>query len=115
MLDFGGLRVEELAKKLVSIGCDRYNVFQGHQTSMTIQFKNKVVPFIIRVHYFAHQTNLGIIAFSNVPLMHQLEGILQNMFFFFTIQKHLQNSKRLQIFSTPRATRFYEMSKANRS
>jgi len=35
--------------------------------------------------------------------------------FFFTIQKNLQNSKRLQIFSTPRATRFYEMLKAARS
>jgi hypothetical protein len=54
MLDFCGLRVEELVGKLVSIDCDMSNVFQGHQTSMTTQFKNKVAPFIIRVHYFAH-------------------------------------------------------------
>jgi hypothetical protein len=31
--------------------------------------------------------------------------------FLLTIQKNLQNSKRLQIFSTLKATRFYEMSK----
>ncbi len=30
MLDFGGLGVEELARKLVNIGCDKFNVFQGH-------------------------------------------------------------------------------------
>jgi len=30
MLDFGGLGVEEIAGKLVNIGCDKFNVFQGH-------------------------------------------------------------------------------------
>jgi hypothetical protein len=30
MLDFGGLGVEELVGKLVNIGYDRSNVFQGH-------------------------------------------------------------------------------------
>jgi hypothetical protein len=30
MLDFGGLVVEELVGKLVNIGCDMSNVFQGH-------------------------------------------------------------------------------------
>jgi hypothetical protein len=54
MLDFGGLRVEKLVRKLVSIGCDMSNVFQGHQTGMTMQFKNKVAPFSIRMHYFSH-------------------------------------------------------------
>jgi hypothetical protein len=37
------------------------------------------------------------------------------LLFGFVLQKKLQNSKRLQIFSTPRATWFYEMSKAVRS
>jgi hypothetical protein len=76
MLDFGGLGVEKLAKKLVNIGYDRSSVFQGHWTGMTMQFKNKVAPFIIGMHCFAHQTNMGIITLSNVPLVHRLEGIL---------------------------------------
>jgi hypothetical protein len=54
MLDFGGLGVEELVGKLVNIVCDGSSVFQGHQTGMTMQFKNKVVPFITRVHCFAY-------------------------------------------------------------
>jgi hypothetical protein len=60
------------------------------------------------MHYFSHRTNLAIITLSNVPLVHQLEGILQRMYvFFLIIQKSLQDSKSLQIFLTPRATRFY--------
>jgi hypothetical protein len=47
-----------------------------------MHFKNKVVPFITEVHCFAHRTNLVVIILSNVLLVHQLEGILQNMFFF---------------------------------
>jgi hypothetical protein len=82
MLDFGGLRVEELVRKLVNIGCDMSNVFQGHRTTMTMQFKDKVAPFITRMHYFAHQTNLVVITLSNVPLVHRLEGSLQNMYVF---------------------------------
>jgi hypothetical protein len=76
MLDFGGLRVEELVRKLVNIGCDRSNVFQGHQIGVTMQFRNKVIQFINGVHCFAHRTNLGIITLLNVLLVHQLEGIL---------------------------------------
>jgi hypothetical protein len=30
MLVFGGLGVEKLVRKLVSIGCDKSSVFQGH-------------------------------------------------------------------------------------
>jgi hypothetical protein len=54
---------------------------------MTTHFKNKVVRFIIEMHCFAHRTNLAIITLSNVLLVHQLEGILQNMFFFSHFKK----------------------------
>jgi hypothetical protein len=84
MLDFGGLGVKKLARKLMNIGCDGSNVFQGHQPGMTMQFKYKVAPLIIRVHCFAHRTNLVVITLSNVPLVHQLEGILQSMYVLFS-------------------------------
>jgi len=51
---------------------------------MTTQFKDKIVPFITGMHCFAHQTNLAVITLSNVLLMHQLEGILQSMYVFFS-------------------------------
>ncbi len=102
MLDFDGLGVEEIVGKLVSIGCDESNVFQGHRTSMTTQFKNKVVPFITRVHCFAHRTNMTVITLSNVSLMHQLEDILQSMYVFFShsLKKFAKFQKLVDLFNT---------------
>jgi hypothetical protein len=79
---------------------------------MTMQFKNKVVPFITRVHCFAHRTNLVVITLSNVLLLHRLEDYLTKHVFFFPHNPNvLQNFKSLQIFLTPKATRFYGMSR----
>jgi hypothetical protein len=37
LLKFGGLRlVEMVIGKLVGMGCDKSNVFQGHQMGMTL-------------------------------------------------------------------------------
>jgi hypothetical protein len=56
LFEFDGLRLEELVGKLVSIGCDNKIVFQsGHRTKVTLQFKEKVAPFVIGVHYFAQK------------------------------------------------------------
>jgi hypothetical protein len=70
--------------KLVNVGCNGTSVFQGHRTNMTLQFKEKVTPFLNGVHCFAHETNLVMLTLSNLDLVCQLEGILQNMYAFFT-------------------------------
>lgn len=36
LLEFGGLRFEELAGKLVNMKCDGNNIFQDHRTSVTL-------------------------------------------------------------------------------
>jgi hypothetical protein len=36
MIDFGGLVLEELGRKLVNMGCDGDNVFQGNQTNVIL-------------------------------------------------------------------------------
>jgi hypothetical protein len=71
--EFDGLGLEELVGKLVSIGCDDRSVFQGgHKTRVTLQFKEKVIPFVIGVHYFAQKINLVVIILFNVLLVHWL-------------------------------------------
>jgi hypothetical protein len=35
---------------LVNMGCDGCSVFQGHQMCATFQFKNEVVPILIKMH-----------------------------------------------------------------
>ncbi len=66
---------------MVNIGCDDKNVFQnGHKTKVTLQFKEKVVPFVIRVHYFAQKINLVIITLFDVLIVHWLELLLQGLY-----------------------------------
>ncbi len=33
---FGGLGMEKLIRKVVSMGCDGSNIFQGHRTNVTL-------------------------------------------------------------------------------
>ncbi len=70
LIDFGGLGLEGLVGKLVGIGCDGSSVFQGHKTGVTQQFNEKVVPFVMWVHYFAHKTNITVITLSDVSFVH---------------------------------------------
>jgi len=84
LFEFGGLGLEELCEKLVSIGCNGSSMFQGHKMRVTHQFKEKVAHFVIGVHYFVHKTNLAIIILSNVHFVHWLEHFLQSLYAFFT-------------------------------
>ncbi len=52
--DFGGLGLEELGTKLVNMGYDGSNVFQGHQIGVKL-VQRKIAHFLIGVHYFAHK------------------------------------------------------------
>jgi hypothetical protein len=56
--DFGGLRLENLGGKMVSVMGYNNNVFQGNQTSVTLQFKEKVALLFNGVHCFAHKMNI---------------------------------------------------------
>jgi hypothetical protein len=92
LFEFWGLRLGELCEKLVSIGYDGSSVFQCHRTRVTHQFKEKVAPFVTRVHYFVHKTNLAIISLSDVHFVHRFELLLQSsicMFFSHIIQSNL--------------------------
>jgi hypothetical protein len=72
LVEYSGLRLEELVSKLVNIGCDDNNVFQGHKSGVTLQFKEKVAPFVIEVHFFVHKMNLVIVILLNALLVHRL-------------------------------------------
>ncbi len=67
LFEFVGLGLEELLGKLVNMGSNDRNVFQrGHKTKVTLLFKEKVVHFVIRVHYFIQKINLVVITLSDV-------------------------------------------------
>jgi hypothetical protein len=102
LLEFGGLSLEELCEKLVNIGCNGSSVFQGHKKGVTHQFEEKVVPFVIRVHYFVHKTNLVVIILSDVLFVHQLEFLLQSFYAFFAhnLKKFAKFQKLVDLLQT---------------
>jgi hypothetical protein len=58
------------------MGCDGSSVFQGHQTCVTMEFKEVVAPFMNVIHCFSHKMKLAMITLFDLPFVHQLEGVL---------------------------------------
>jgi hypothetical protein len=69
LFEFRGLGLGELVGKLVSMNCDRSNVFQSHQIGVTLQSKEKVQIFN-GIHYFTHKINLVVITLLKLDLVH---------------------------------------------
>jgi hypothetical protein len=53
LLLYGGLLEFDLALKLICFGVDGVMMFQGSKTKVTVQLKEKHVPFLLGVHYVA--------------------------------------------------------------
>lgn len=102
LLKFGWRRLEELRRKLMNMSYNGSNVFQGHWTCVTLQFQEKVAPFLIRMHCFAHKTNLIVIILPKLDLVCQLKALLQNLYVLLPIaQRSSKGFKNLQFFSIP--------------
>jgi hypothetical protein len=52
LVEYGGLGLEKPIGKLVNIGCDGNNVFYNHKSRVTLQFKEKVAPFVTKGSLF---------------------------------------------------------------
>jgi hypothetical protein len=72
LVEYGGLRLDELVGKLINNGCNGNSVFWGLKLGVTLQLKEEVALFVTRVHCFTHKTNLTVIILSSVLLVHQL-------------------------------------------
>jgi hypothetical protein len=83
LFEFNGLWLGELVNKLVNM-CYAGNLFQGHWTGVTLQFKETIISFLNGVHCFAHKTNLAMATLLELDFVHWLKGILQRWYAFFT-------------------------------
>jgi hypothetical protein len=54
MVAFGGLSAKQLGTKLISMGYNGSNVFEGAKVGVTTQMKENVVPFMMAIHCFVH-------------------------------------------------------------
>jgi hypothetical protein len=71
-----GLIKAEIKKKLVSIRINGGSMFVGCRTSLSVQMKEKLAPYLVEVHCCAHCTNLAIQTFFSLSMVHHLEDLL---------------------------------------
>jgi hypothetical protein len=51
------------------MGYNVNNVFQGARDNVTTQMKENVVPLLMEMHCFTHQTNLVVLILSKLSLV----------------------------------------------
>lgn len=83
------------------MGCDD-NLFQGCQTNMILQLKNKEILFITKVHCFAHKTNLMVVTLSKLDIVKSLKVILKALYVFSThsSKKFMEFQKLVNLINT---------------
>ncbi len=93
---------EELATRLICFGVDGVNTFQGLRSIVTVQIQCQYAPFVTNVHCMAHETNLTIQTFSNLPLVSCIESLLQCIYAYFnhSPKRHLEFAKLIEIMET---------------
>ncbi len=71
-----GLIEAKIKKKLVSIKVNGGSMFVGCRTSVSMQMKEKLAPYLVAVHCCAHCTNLAIQTLSSLSIVHHMEDLL---------------------------------------
>jgi hypothetical protein len=56
LMEYKVLTSNQIGNKLICFGLDGIVMFTWLQTGVAFQFKSKVAPFVIVVHYMAHRT-----------------------------------------------------------
>ncbi len=82
-IEYGGLIEMEIANKLVYLGENGVNVFQGVKVGVTTQLMTKHVPYVNGVHCMAHHTNLVVWTLGGLSLVTKIESLLSFTYNYF--------------------------------
>ncbi len=99
----GGVPRNQIAHKLICFGANDVNVFQGTKSGVAKQIKDNYVLHFIGVSYMAHHTNLAMQTLSRLPLVIQLENLLQTLDsykFAHSPKRHLELTKLVKLMQT---------------
>ncbi len=95
MVTFGGLSAKQLGAKLISMGCEGNNVFEGARASFTTQMKENVPPFMMGIHCFTHQINLVVLVFIKTEIGCSIGSPFVGLYMGFS-HIHLKNSLNIK-------------------
>jgi len=72
---------------------------------VTLQFKDKVAPFVTKIHYFAHNTHLVVIILLDIPFGASVGAFpTESLCFFVLSLKKFIKFQKMAISSKPKAT-----------
>jgi len=74
----------DISEKMLCFRADGVNTFQGLETGVTIQIKEKFAPFATGVHCCAHCLNLATQFLSSLTVMHAVEEVFCSTHTYFT-------------------------------
>jgi hypothetical protein len=83
LVEYGGLIEMEIANKLVYLGENGVNVFQGVKVGVTTQLMTKHAPYVKSVHCMAHHTNLVVRTLGGLSLVTKIESLLSFTYNYF--------------------------------
>jgi len=75
---------------------------QGCCIKVITQLKEKYFPYMMGQHYMAHRTKVVVQAFLDLPMVVNLEKLLQSLWFYFfsSPKQHLEFNKLIEIVET---------------
>ena len=99
-----GLKVTEVANRLVCFGANGAYVFQGHRNNVIALMRQYMALFLLGVHCMAHRTNLAVEPLSNLPIVSKIENLYQAMYVYFSHspKRHLEFQKLADLVETER-------------
>ncbi len=69
----------DISNKVVCFGVDGVTIFQGLKIGVIVQLVSKRCPFVVGIHYMAHQGNLILQTLSSLTLV-KIEGFPSFMY-----------------------------------
>ena len=100
--EFGGLSIEQIWEKLLFFGADGVAIFHGVRGGVIVQLQREFAPFLVKVHYSSHKTNLAMHVISKTAIVSKAKALLSplHMYFSKSPKKFLEFAKLAKIMET---------------
>ena len=81
---YDGLSNQKISEGLITFGANGVSTSQGAKSSVKMQLINKHAPFMMGVHWMAHQTNIDVQTLSNFEVVRHVEDLLAALYSYFS-------------------------------
>jgi hypothetical protein len=99
MKGFGGLSNHDLVTKVICCGANGVATFQGINTRVATQLREKSSTFCSHAHCVVHKTNVTTFTLSDLPIVVKIEALLVGVYAYsnHSPKRNLERSKLVEI------------------